>query len=252
VTPDASLWGRLRRGAGLGIPIFLGYVPIGAAFGILAREAGFSAVQAVACSALVLAGAGQFVAVALMRAGAGVPTVLVATSVINLRYVLFSATLAPYVRRMPPRAQAFLAFSLTDETFAVNVTDLAEGRATAASMAGVGAISWAGWVLGTALGAGASSLIGDPSRFGVEFAMAAMFTALLVAQVKARADIIVGLIAGASALALATILPGKWFIVAAALVGATVGAILYRGPAESGTGGETPAGPDGADEAVAP
>ncbi len=219
---------RFFRGVKLGIPIFLGYVPVGTAFGMLARTAGFTLTQAVSCSALVLAGAGQFVALSLMRAGADLTAVLVATGVVNLRYVLFGAAVSPHLRDTGLPAQASLAFSLTDETFAVNISDQREGWADTASMAGVGAISWVGWVGGTLLGGALGALVGDPNAWGVGFAMPAMFTALLVAQATDRRYVTVGMLAGVMALGLSLVLPGTWFLVGASVAAATVGAVVYR------------------------
>jgi 4-azaleucine resistance transporter AzlC len=226
--PVPALRDRLLRGARLGLPIFLGYVPVGTAFGMLARTSGFTIVEAVACSGLVLAGAGQFVALSLMNSGAGLAAVLIATGVINLRYVLFGAAVAPYLRDTPLPVQASLAFSLTDETFAVNIADHQQGRADEASMAGVGAVSWIGWVAGTLVGAALGGLVGDPARWGVGFAMPAMFTALLVAQVVDRRHLAIGAFAAVLALVFALLLPGKWFVVAAAVGAATAGAVIYR------------------------
>ncbi len=144
---------RFVRGVELGFPIFLGYMPVGMAFGILARTLGFSVLAATACSATALAGAGQFIALAVLASGASVFEVLAATTVVNLRYVLFGSTLSPYLHGVPLHTQAALAFSLTDETFAVNIADHRGGFATPASMLGVGFIAWTGWVLGTLLGA---------------------------------------------------------------------------------------------------
>ena len=133
----------------LGFPIFLGYMPVGVAFGILARTLGFSVLAATVCSATALAGAGQFIALAVLASGATVFEVLAATTVVNLRYVLFGSTLSPYLHGVPLHTQAGLAFSLTDETFAVNIADHRAGLSTPASMLGVGAVAWTGWVLGT-------------------------------------------------------------------------------------------------------
>lgn len=223
-----SAWGHFARGIRLGFPIFLGYAPVGAAFGILAHSWGFSPVQAVTCSATALAGAGQFIGLSLMKAGADVASVLVATTVVNLRYLLFGATLSPFVRSAPLPGQAALAFSVTDETFAVNMTDLRKGTGDAWSMAGVGAIAWVGWVLGTAVGAFGSGLVGDPYRFGVEFAMPAMFTALLVAQAEDKRHVAIAVVAAVLTVVCALLLPGKWYIVAAAMGAATVGTVTYR------------------------
>jgi 4-azaleucine resistance transporter AzlC len=227
-SPRPSARSRFVRGIRLGLPIFLGYVPIGAAFGILARSAGFTPLQAVSCSGLVFAGAGQFVGLSLMQARGDVVAIVLATGIINLRHILFGAALSPYLKRAEPAQQAALAFTLTDETFAVNVEDCREGRADPVSMLGVGAVSWVGWVSGTTAGALLTGLIGDPSRWGVDFAMPAMFTALLVAQATERKYVVVAAIAGALALALSVILPGKWFVIGAAVAAATVGAVVYR------------------------
>ena len=218
----------------LGTPIFLGYVPVGAAFGVLATTIGFSALQAVVCSATALAGAGQFIALNLMRDRADVLAVVAATTVVNLRYVLFGATLSPHLAGMSIGKQAVLAFTLTDETFAVNVSDRRTGTSSGASMAGVGAIAWAGWVSGTAAGSLAAGLIGDPSRWGVDFAMPAMFTALLIALAENRRHVAVAAFAAALAVGLPAlaplgiVVPSSWLIVVASIGAATAGAVLFR------------------------
>lgn len=227
-SPCLSARDRFVRGIRLGFPIFLGYVPVGAAFGILARSWGFSATQAVVCSGTALAGAGQFIGLSLMKAGADVASVLIATTVVNLRYVLFGATLSPHVRSAPLLGQAALAYTVTDETFAVNMNDARQGNAEPWSIAGVGAISWTGWVTGTLLGALGAGLIGDPYRFGVEFAMPAMFTALLVAQAEDKRHVVIGVIAAVLTVACALVLPGKWYIIAASMSAATIGTVMYR------------------------
>jgi 4-azaleucine resistance transporter AzlC len=203
------------------MPIFLGYMPVGAAFGLAATAAGFSALEAVLCSALVLAGAGQFIGLAAL-AGGNLVAALVATAIVNLRYVLFSATMAPHVRRVPTWQQGLLAFTLTDETFAINIADAREGHATRFSMLGVGAISWIGWTGGTLVGALAGNAIGDPSKWGVEFAMPAMFTALLVGQMTRKREVVAAALAAVLALALSAVLPGQWPVVIAAVAAATV------------------------------
>jgi 4-azaleucine resistance transporter AzlC len=219
---------HFSRGARLGLPIFLGYMPIGMAFGLAATAGGFTAWQAVACSGLVIAGAGQFIAVAALKTGAGILGALVATGIVNLRYVLFSATMTPHVRAEDPWAKLGLAFTLTDETFAINIADLREGTADRYSMLGVGAVSWVGWTLGTAIGALAGSAIGDPTAWGVQFAMPAMFTALLVGQLTGRREMLAALLAAVLALVLSAVLPGQWSVVAGAVAAATVMTAVAR------------------------
>lgn len=219
--PTQPIAARFARGARLGMPIFLGYVPVGAAFGLAATAAGFTVAQATACSAAVIAGAGQFIGLAALASG-NLAAALIATGVVNLRYVLFSATMSPHLRGIPRWSRALLAFTLTDETFAINIADVREGRADRFSMLGVGAISWLGWTLGTLVGALAGDAIGDPSKWGVEFAMPAMFTALLVGQLTGKREIVAGALAAVVALGLSVVLPGQWPVVAGAVTAATI------------------------------
>ncbi len=219
---------RFTRGLKLGLPIFLGYVPVGAAFGVVAREVGFTPFQAIVCSATALAGAGQLIALQLIGAGASVAAVIVTTAVVNLRYVLFGAAMSPHVSRVRLPGQAFLAFTLTDETFAVNIDDHRRSLADGYSMAGVGTIAWTGWVLGTAIGAVAAGFIGDPTRFGVQFAMPAMFTALLVAQAEDRRHVITACVAAVLAVAFMLTLPDPWYLIAAPMLAATAATVVTR------------------------
>lgn len=222
------------RGLKAGAPIFLGYVPVGAAFGILARQLGFGTVEAVICSATALAGAGQFIALSLLAGGATAAATIAATAVVNMRYVLFSTTIAPHLKDASLAARAWLAFTLTDETFAVNLAERRAGRQSIGSMAGVGVIAWCGWVLGTAFGAAGSDLVNDPSSWGVDFAMPAMFAALFVALAEDRRHVLVGALSGAVVLALPLLasmglqVDPSWFIVIASLVGATAGWWWFR------------------------
>lgn len=233
-TSAAPRRARFVRGLKLGFPIFLGYVPVGMAFAILARGLGFSVVAATVCSATALAGAGQFIALSLLGGGATAFEVLAATTVVNLRYVLFGSTISPYLRGVPLTTQAALAFSLTDETFAVNIADQRAGLSTPATMLGVGTVAWTGWVTGTLIGAIGASWIGDPTRFGVGFAMPAMFTALFIELADDRRHIIIGALAGAIALCLPLLqhigvtLSSSWFIIIASMTAATIGSVVWR------------------------
>ena len=218
----------------MGFPIFLGYMPIGIAFGILANQYGFTLLAALICSATALAGAGQFIALATMVAGGSALTVLFACAVVNLRYVLFSATISPYLRHIARRKMVWLGYTLTDESFAINVADLRAGKGTALSMAGVGVIAWIGWVIGTGIGWVSGGWIGDPTRFGIDFAMAAMFSALFVALAENRRQVLCGIIAGVLvcglwlAASLGVSIDSNWFITIASLAGATIAMIIFK------------------------
>lgn len=222
------------KGCRSGLPILLGYAPVGMAFGVLARALGLSVFEAGFCSATALAGAGQFIALSLLKSGADAAATLIATTVVNLRYVLFATTLAPHVRDVRPGPLAWLGFSLTDETFAVNIAEIRQRISSPTTMAGVGLVAWTGWVAGTIAGAAAADAIGDPSRWGVEFAMPAMFAALFVALAEDRRHVLVGVLAGAVALlvpqaaSIGLDIPPSWNVVIASIGAATVATAVIR------------------------
>lgn len=234
VSPDSGRSRAFMQGCKSGLPVFLGYAPIGMAFGILARAVGFSVAEAGICSATALAGAGQFIALSVLKTGADALSVLIATTVVNLRYVLFATTLSPQLHGVRTSTLGWLGFTLTDETFAVNIVELREGKASPASMAGVGAIAWAGWVSGTVAGAAAASWIGDPTRFGVEFAMAAMFSALFVALAEDWRHVVVGIAAAVITLLVPLLssvglnVPASWNVVIASMTAATLATWVIR------------------------
>src|SRR5665647_604877 len=104
-----------------GLPIFIGYFPVAVAFGLLAKSAALSFGEAGLFSALVFAGASQFIAVNLLASGVGVGSIIVTTFLINSRHLLLSTAVAARLhgtRRLFPMA----AFGVTDETFAIATT----------------------------------------------------------------------------------------------------------------------------------
>lgn len=230
-----------RRGIARGIPIFLGYVPVGLAFGLLAHQQGFTLLEALVCSATALAGAGQFIALSTMLGSGDAFTVIVATGVVNLRYVLFGATLSPYLRALKLRALTWIGYTLTDESFAINIADLRENKATLGSMNGVGFIAWIGWILGTFLGVTSSSWITNPSQWGVDFAMPAMFSALFVTLAENKKHVATGIISCGLVLLLAFAhhvglgIDSNWFIVIAALGGATIATLVFNASDKNAT-----------------
>jgi len=226
---------QFRAGLKSGLPIFLGYVPVGIAFGILAAQHGFYWWEALLASAGAIAGSGQFVALStLLASGGHAAAALIASSVVNLRYLLFSATMAPHVRKVKSPLLIWLAFLLTDETFAINMAEIGDGKSTPVRMAGVGFISWIGWMFGTTLGAVGASFVKNADRFGVNFAMPAMYAALFVALARNLKEVLCGIgsaiiVIGLYVLSRTGILviPTYWFIVIAALLAATIATIIW-------------------------
>ncbi|MHB9095639.1 MAG: AzlC family ABC transporter permease, partial [Eubacteriales bacterium] len=140
-------------GAKKSIPIMLGYTPLGLAFGVIAREKGLDVLQTALMSLTAFTGSGQFIAVGMLGAGAGIPAILLTNLLVNLRYLLFSAAMAPHVRKMPTVVQSVLAFGITDETFTLNMAEFDQGEPDSRFMLGVNLCSHLSWIVNSAIGA---------------------------------------------------------------------------------------------------
>ena len=116
---------QAAAGAAKAMPIVLGYVPVAFAFGVLARQAGLSELNTVLMSLLVYAGASQFVAVGLFGAGASPATIVLTTFIVNLRHIILSSALAPYMSKWKAGRLAAFGFQVTDETFALHAAGFA-------------------------------------------------------------------------------------------------------------------------------
>ncbi|MDH2289654.1 AzlC family ABC transporter permease [Cobetia marina] len=169
------------------LPVMFGYIPLGAAFGVLFTQLPLSPWLGLLMSVIILAGAGQFLAVALLGAGAGVTEVAVATLLLNSRHLFYGLSLLERFREAGI-AKLYLIFGLTDETYSLLSSlprsgerdDKAARRNDQRLMLRITALNQLWWVLGTALGLAAGQLTFDSS--GIEFALTALFVVLGIEQ----------------------------------------------------------------------
>jgi branched chain amino acid efflux pump len=218
---------RFLDGVRAALPIMLGYVPVGIAYGVLARQAGLSPAEAIAMSLLVFAGASQFIAVGMLAAGAGVLSIVVTTLVVNLRHVLMSSTVARYIKPKSMPLAVLLSFELTDESFALSMSDPSRVQGKPAFMIGLQSASQAAWVAGSAIGAFFGMLV-DSSSFGIPFALPALFICLLVLQLKSGQHVTVMLVAGVASVGFKYLLGGNWNLIIAAALASALGMWLAR------------------------
>jgi len=219
------------------VPIVLGYLPIGFAYGVLATNAGLSARNVVLMSLLVYAGASQFIAAGLFAAGASPASIVLTTFVTNLRHLLMTASLAPHVAEWRwPRLTLF-GYQVTDETFAVHAAGLASGPLRPAEAFCVNGAAQVAWVSGSWLGVLGGQIVPDPRPWGLDYALPALFVALLVLQIppkneeteppsKRRVQMAVAGTSGAAAVILSLLGLDPWGVILATLLGATLGVAL--------------------------
>ncbi|OGP65689.1 MAG: hypothetical protein A2170_02615 [Deltaproteobacteria bacterium RBG_13_53_10] len=212
-------------GARAALPIVLGYLPVGMAFGVLSRRAGLTAFDAGLMSLLVYAGASQFIAVEMISRGALWFPIVVTTFLINLRHLLMSSTLFLFFRKSPLRTLGLLSAQLTDESFAVALAEPSKISERPGYLLGLQITSQAAWVSGSLIGAFFGTLV-DHKGYGLPFALPALFICLLVLQIKSRRHFRVMIIAGISALFFRWAIPGNWYIVLAALLASGIGVAI--------------------------
>jgi predicted branched-subunit amino acid permease len=225
--------GEFLSGAKAISPLLLGVAPFAAVSGIVAVNVGFSPILALAMSALVYAGSSQLVAVQLVGAHSPIPVIVFSAFVVNLRFLMYSASIAPFMKRLSDFWKCALAYLLTDQTFAVAIVHyhkLFHSNAVVDESRPVGqwyflgsaVAMWITWQLFTIAGVFIGSRL--PAAWPLDFAVPLTFLALAVPTIKDRPAAFAALSAGIVAVVAAP-LPYKLGLILAALIGISVGVI---------------------------
>ncbi|KHK02340.1 AzlC family ABC transporter permease [Desulfovibrio sp. TomC] len=222
---SGSAW---KKALSLTLPVTLGYVPVGMAYGVLAGKAGLSALNVLLMSILVYAGSAQLVAVGLFAAGASAAALIATTLAVNLRHVLFSAAMAPLLAGWRKRELAAFAFELTDESFALHAARFGRGDRDKAVTQKINVLAQASWVAGTALGVALGDVLGDGRAFALDFALPGMFLALLAGQLGSRSQVAAAVSGGGLSLLASGLGLTGYGALAAGLIGAGCGLGVER------------------------
>lgn len=221
-------------------PLLIGVFPFGMIYGALALKSGLSPLVSQSMSAIVFAGSSQFVASQLVHDAAPGFVIVLTIAVVNLRHMLYSASLAPYLKNLPLKWKAILSYFLTDEAYAPSILQYEAKGITPTShwfLLGAGFSLWFIWQTSTALGIFLGTAI--PESWSLDFALPLTFLAMVVPALKNRPMITAALSAGVVAL-LAYSLPFKLGLILAALTGIAIGTIMEG--RKSPRGGLSPKG----------
>jgi 4-azaleucine resistance transporter AzlC len=186
-----------------GWPVLTTVLVVGIPFGIVARQSGLSPAEIMAMSVFVFAGASQFAMVQLFKDGVAWPVIVATVLLINLRHLLMAAALRPHFAQVSVGRRLAAAFVLTDEAFAMAIGWFRRGRTELTYYATFAVALYVLWNAATVIGMLLGPSIGEPRRFGVDFAITATFIAIVVLGVRRRSDAMVGLAAALIAAALA-------------------------------------------------
>ena len=210
------------------IPLLIGVFPFGLIYGVLALSSGLSVPAAQMMSSIVFAGSSQFIAAQLVHEAAPAVVLILTIAVVNLRHMLYSASLAPYLSSLSMRWKVMLSYLLTDEAYAPTIIHYEEQGLTSAShwfLLGAGFSLWFTWQVSTAFGIFLGSAV--PESWSLDFALPLTFIAMVMPVLKNRPAILAALSAGIVAL-LAYSLPYKLGLILAALIGIAVGTFLEK------------------------
>jgi 4-azaleucine resistance transporter AzlC len=209
------------------IPLNIGGIPFGIIYGALAVTSGISPAGTMGMSMFVFAGSAQFIATGLFAAGTDVLFIILTTFVVNARHALYSATLAPYVKRLPHKWLLTLGFLLTDEAFVVAVTRYQQPDDSPYKhwyYLGSAASMYVMWQLSTVVGIVAGSAIPDPAGWGLDFAMSVTFIGMLVPMIRTRPALAAVLVASITAVVTYS-LPNQLYLIVSALAGVVAGVL---------------------------
>lgn len=217
------------------IPLLIGVFPFGMIYGALAINAGLSTAASQLMSSIVFAGSAQFITTQLVREATPGLIIVLTIAVVNLRHMLYSASLAPYLVSLSTRWKALLSYLLTDEAYVPTAIHYEKKGVTPYShwfLLGAGLALWTTWQMSTALGIFLGNAI--PEEWSLDFALPLTFIAMAVPVLKNQPTIAAALSAGLVALA-AYSLPYRLGLLLAALVGIVVGTFLEGRKSTKGT-----------------
>src|SRR4051812_48894212 len=190
----------LRAGARAVAPMLVGVVPFGLVAGATPVTHGLGGAVAVGFSVIVFAGASQLAAIDVLGSGGSAFVAALAAWTINLRLLLYSASLAPHVARERLRTRLWMAYVLTDQAYAVCISRWGpddDPNRRVPYFFGAALLLWVSWQISTIVGV----LIGAtvPDDIPLEFAVPLVFLVLLVPAITGRPSAIAAVVGGAAA-----------------------------------------------------
>ena len=217
------------------LPILLGVVPFATICGVAAVSVGLTPFEAIGMNIIVFAGASQLAVLQLMSIGSPWLIMVLTAWVINVRFTMYSATLAPYLQKEALLRKAPFTYMLSDQAFGVTMSRFSNEPPANPAWYFYGSVAtvWVTWILSAVAGALLGTLI--PESWGFDFAFPLSFMALMFAALKDRPTVVAALVGGTTAM-LAKGLPYNLGLIVAALLGIASGVLAesLRQPAGEG------------------
>lgn len=223
-TAKAAFWGGVRAF----IPIMLGVIPFGLIYGVAAAESGLTTHEGVGLSIIMFAGAAQLVTIELMKTGTPFWLIIFSVILVNLRFVIYSASLTPHFQSLSSRWKVLLAYPITDEPYALSISlfnKYPQMQYKNWYFLGVGFALWSTWVTTGAIGMEVGAVV--PSTWSLDFVIPLIFIALAVPTIKNKAFLCSSIVAILVALVAAP-LPNNTGLILAVACSILTGVIMEK------------------------
>jgi 4-azaleucine resistance transporter AzlC len=203
-----------RAGIRAGVPFAAVGFLLSLSFGVLARQAGFPAIAAIAMSVIVFAGSAQFAAIAIVGAGGGLGAAVMAAALMNSRFLPMGIALAPSLPGSAAK-RAAQGQTVVDASWAMAARE--DGTFDRWFLFGSTVPQYVTWVSGTIVGALAGDVLGDPEKLGLDAIYPAFFLALLISELRGGRGRSAAAVGAVIALALVPIAPPGVPVLAASI-----------------------------------
>lgn len=165
------------------VPTLLGYIGIGIAAGVVGKASNLSVLEVTLMAIIIYAGASQFIITGLMMVPTPISAVIFTVFLVNSRHFLMSMATAPAFRHFSLLNNIGIGTLLTDESFAVAMNAIANKAPINPSwMHGLNITAYLAWILSCLIGALIGEWLPNPTQFGLDYALVAMFIGLLYLQ----------------------------------------------------------------------
>lgn len=214
---------RYLRGLKASVPVIIGFVPIGIAYAIIARQAGFSIGQTTFMSAAVFAGASQMMAAGMVSQGAAIITMVITTFILNLRHLIMSTCVMNRMEPCPIWLRLLASYGVTDESFAVFTTESDDNRDVYFFL-GLISGTCSAWVFSSFIGAVFSSFLPEIVSMSLGIALYALFIGLLLPSLTTNFRLLLlAVITAVCNSLLCSFMASSWALIVSTLLCAFIG-----------------------------
>ena len=218
---------KIKDGLIASIPVAIGYFPVAMGFGLIAKNMSLSFSDTSLMSIMVYAGAAQFMALDLIRAGVSYAGIILATFLLNLRHMMMSASLAVEFKNIPKKFLPLIGFGITDEAF--SVISFNKDKIDLVFVSTVVLISYGSWIAGTLVGFAIGEILPKSLQSSLSIGLYAMFAALLFPEIKkSNKTLILGLMAAGiyAVLYYLNLFASGWDIILAIIISSALGVTI--------------------------